>query len=215
VNDIKIVLFDLDGTLTDPKIGITRSIEYALDKMKIRRSGNESFLDFICPPLLDSFRDGFSLDETRAREAVQFYREYFSVIGIFENEIYRGIPQLLARLKNKNLQLICATSKPTVYAEKILVHFDIRRYMDMVVGSNLDLTHTDKAEIIASILMGFPHYPPSNFVMVGDRAADIIGARKNRTTSIGVTYGYGSYEELKKAGPDIIVDSVEGLNRVL
>lgn len=209
------ILFDLDGTLTDPKLGITKSVQYALEKFEIHEKNLDSLTKFIGPPLRDSFREYYLLDKTDAEKAVEYYREYYSPYGIFENEIYPEIPILLDKLKSTGKILIVATSKPTVFADRILHHFNIEKYFDSVVGSNLDETRTAKGEVIEYILTNLDSKKREGIVMVGDRKHDIIGAKMNHIDSIAVTYGYGSLEELQKENPTHIIYDVDGLIKLL
>jgi phosphoglycolate phosphatase len=172
------VLFDLDGTLTDPKEGIINSILFSLKKLGIKESSVSELDAFIGPPLRNSYSARYNLSDKLADQAVSFYREYFSVKGIFENKIYPGVTDLLASLFSHNLKLFVATSKPTIYAEKILEHFKIDRYFRDVIGSNLDNTRTYKSEIIACAV-SVNGLQSGNSVMVGDRKHDITGARNN------------------------------------
>lgn len=210
-----VILFDLDGTLTDPAIGIIRSIQYALDKYKIVEDDLDKLRLFIGPPLIDSFRVHYSFDEREATRAVEYYRQYFSETGIYENLIFPGIPQLLEKLQKNNKKLFVATSKPTVFAQRIVDYFGISDFFECVVGSNLDGTRCIKAEVIEHVLAGLPDVAKDRVVMVGDREYDVIGARENSIASIAVAYGYGTREELEKANPGNIADSVEQLGRML
>ena len=209
------VLFDLDGTLTDPKVGITRSIQYALRKRGIAPPDADELEPFIGPPLEQSFRERLGLDEVEARRAVADYREYFSQQGLYENEVYDGIPALLRDLRDAELRVCLATSKPMVFAERILEHFDLARHFDLVVGSQLDGTHVEKAEIVATALAGVSGILPERVVMVGDRRHDVHGARANGIDAIAVTYGYGTREELSAALPTSLAESVLELRRLL
>jgi phosphoglycolate phosphatase len=209
------VLFDLDGTLTDPKPGITQSVRYALAKFGIPVADLDSLTPFIGPPLLDSFRRTYGFDEGQARRAVSYYREYFAERGLFENAVYPGIPALLGELRSRGTRLIVATSKPTVYAERILRHFDLSAPFEQVCGSDLDLSRSEKAAIIAEILDQLPGVPRDEIVMVGDREHDVLGARANRVAAIGVTYGYGTVAELEAAEPVALATSVAELAALL
>lgn len=211
----KIFLFDLDGTLSDPKIGITKSVQYALEKLGIIETNLDKLESFIGPPLQVSFAEYYRLNEETALKAIDFYRERFKQKGMFENVLYPDIPPLLKSLKEQQYTLIVATSKPTVFSEQILHYFNIDQYFDLVVGSNLDGTRTSKAEIIQYILDKYKDYRLDNFIMIGDRKHDIIGAKKVGIDSIGVTYGYGSFEELSKSNPTFIVDSVDGIRNIV
>lgn len=206
------ILFDLDGTLTDPSVGITRSILFALEKMGLIEEHPARLLSFIGPPLLESFRKHYCPDEASARRAVAYYRDYFSVTGLYENAVYPGIPRLLERLRAGGRRLVLATSKPTVFAEKILRHFALDPYFSLVVGSNLDGTRTEKGEVIGEALAQLgPSCAKESIVMVGDREHDVIGARAYGLACIGVTYGFGSPAELQAAGAAFLADSVEDL----
>lgn len=210
-----VILFDLDGTLTDPLEGITKSALYALDKMKIDAGNTASFKSFIGPPLRTSFQESYSLSEEEAHRAVELYREYYAVRGMYENKVFPGIPELLATLRQEGKRLFVATTKATVFAEQVLKHFQLDNYFSMIIGSNLDGTRSNKAEIIKCILDTLPDVLKENVVMVGDRMFDIDGARANGITSIGVRYGYGTEEELATARPDYLVSSVAQLKMLL
>jgi phosphoglycolate phosphatase len=210
----KVLLFDLDGTLTDSKQGIINSIRYTLDKMKIKEN-NINLELMIGPPLSESFQKYFKLDNKTARYAVAVYREYYAVKGIFENKVYLGIPELLEKLKNNDKTLVCVTSKAAFYAEQILKHFNLSQYFTRLVGSNMDLTCTHKIELIKLALSYFPNHSNSDFIMIGDRADDIIGAKKNKIASIGVLYGYGTPEEIQSGEPDYVVKTVKELEKIL
>ncbi|MGE5628938.1 MAG: HAD family hydrolase [Solirubrobacterales bacterium] len=207
----KYILFDLDGTITEPKEGITKSMQYALRKYNINIEDLDSLVKFIGPPLMDSFQEHYGFSEEKAKEAVEFYREYYREKGMFENLLYPGISEMLKNLKNIGCTIILATSKPTVFAEQILGHFNIRAYFDYVVGSNLDGTRGKKGDIIKYIIDMCSIKNLNEVIMVGDRKYDIIGAQENNIDSIGVTFGYGSIEELKEAKPTYISDSAENI----
>lgn len=210
-----LLLFDLDGTLTDPKIGITKSVHYALQKFGIEVSDLDQLIPFIGPPLLDSFRDFYGLTSQQAKQAIEYYREYFSVTGLFENAVYTGIEQLLTALRGQHNRLFVATSKPTGFSKQILEHFELAVYFERIVGSNLDGTRVNKAEVIEEILAGVPVSDRHRVVMIGDRLHDIIGAKKCGIDSIGVAYGYGGAIELSQAGAKHIVNTVSELHRFL
>jgi phosphoglycolate phosphatase len=206
-----VVLFDLDGTLTDSKIGITKSVQYALSKFNIREDNLDNLESFIGPPLSESFQKHYGFEPSQAQHAVDLYREYFSTSGMYENEVYPGIPDLLADLKSKGKQLIVATSKPTVFANQILTAFNLNQYFTTVVGSHLDGTRTSKTEIIAHALSSLEESKDNSVVMVGDREHDIIGAQGNAIDSIAVTYGYGLLLELQRANPTYFAHAVEDI----
>lgn len=208
------VLFDLDGTLTDPKAGITNSVKHALARFGIEEKNMAVLVRFIGPPLAESFESFYGLSPEDARKAIEYYREYYSVKGIFENEAYQGIPQLLATLKAEGRRLFVATSKPTVFAVRVLEHFGLGTYFSDVVGSELDGARTDKAEVIGHLL-STNNLDASRSVMVGDRRHDIVGARKNNVDSIAVGYGYGDEPELKESEPNYLCPTVEALLALL
>ena len=205
-NKFNNILFDLDGTLTDPKEGIVNSILYALQKLGIHENFINELDSFIGPPLRESFLKRYDLTDEQADNAMLYYREYFSVKGIYENRIYPGVKELLKSLCNQNYRLFVATSKPTVFAVEVLRHFKIDSYFDEIIGSNLDNSRTDKTEIISHILSAYG-LQASDSVMIGDRKHDIIGAKNNLVKTIGVTYGYGSLDELLAFQPDFMVNN--------
>ena len=211
----QIVLFDLDGTLTDPKVGITKSVRYALNAYGIQVDDLDSLCAFIGPPLHESFMKFYGFSEKMAFEAVDKYREYFKETGIYENVMYHGIEQLLQRLVDEGKQLAVATSKPTVFAVKIAEHFGISRFFSYIVGSELDGSRTRKGEVIAQALKELEVKDLSTVVMVGDREHDVVGARENGIDSIGVLYGYGDRAELERAGASLIAASVAELGQWL
>ncbi|WP_144556038.1 HAD family hydrolase [Bacillus sp. X1(2014)] len=215
MDEYKIILFDLDGTLSDPKVGITKSVQYALEKLDIIEPNLDKLECFIGPPLQVSFAEYYGFSEEKSQKAIDFYRERFKQKGMFENELYLNIPPLLKSLKEQEYTLIVATSKPTVFSEQILKYFNIDHYFDLVVGSNLDGTRTSKTEIIQYILEKYKDYMLDNFLMVGDRKHDIIGAKNVGIDSIGVTYGYGSFEEISQSNPTHIVRSVDQIRDIL
>ncbi len=209
------ILFDLDGTLTDPAIGITNSIMHALKHFQITVNDRSELYRFIGPPLLPAFMRFYGFTQEEAALAVTLYREYFSEKGLFENTVYQGIPELLAALQSEGKTLLVATSKPTPYTERILKHFQLERYFHFIAGSNLDNSRTDKAEVIRYALANAPAADPSCTLMVGDREQDILGAKKNQIAAAGVLYGYGSKAELVTAGADYLLDSVQHLQDLL
>jgi len=204
-------LFDLDGTLTDPKIGITRSFQYALSYFGIVEE-TENLTRFIGPPLRESFSE-YSLSTSEISIAVEKYREYFARTGIFENTLYDGIPELLNRLVDYEIILGVATNKPTIYARRILEHFMLDSYFSFVSGDELDGSNTTmgKRDIISIALDNLDMTRSLVAVMIGDRKNDILGAADTRIDSIGITWGYGSIDELKEAGATQIATSVTEL----
>ncbi len=208
-------LFDLDGTLTDPQVGITNSIQYELTRFGITEKDKKGLVKFIGPPLLESFCKYYGFSESEGRTAVDIYREYYAERGIYENKIYEGVEGLLATLHSRGCVLILATSKATMYAQKILEHFGIAQYFDQIVGSNFDLTRAAKFEIIRDILHEIPQRELEACVMIGDHMDDINGARENGIDSVAVAYGYGSEEDLVRLQPTYVVHTVQELRVLL
>ncbi|MBQ4054847.1 MAG: HAD-IIB family hydrolase [Clostridia bacterium] len=211
---IKYLFFDLDGTLTDPFEGITRCVEYALDRYGIAVDDRRTLAPFIGPPLADSFIKYYGFTREKAFEAIDVYRERFRDIGLFENEVYAGVPEMLDTLKKSGAKIVLATSKPRVFAERILDHFSLTKYFDFIDGSELDGSRVRKDEVIAHALecLGCNK---SEVVMIGDRMHDIEGAKKNGLISIGVLWGYGPREELTDAGADMIAETIGELTDIL
>lgn len=209
----KYILFDLDGTLTDPMMGITKSVRYALNYYGIEVNDLNNLLPFIGPPLRDSFREFYGFDEIKANEAVIKYREYFSTKGIFDNKVYEGIVDCLHTLKENGKVLMVATSKPEKFAKQIIEHFDLAQYFDFIGGSGFN-NREKKAEVISYVL-DTNKVSTADAIMVGDRKHDIIGAHNNRLPCIGVLYGYGSREELIEYKADYLVENIEELQKLL
>ena len=211
----KYILFDLDGTITDPKEGITKSVAYALSKFGIKVDSLNELCKFIGPPLKDSFIEYYNFNDDEAEKAINYYREYFSDRGIYENQVYKGFEDILISLKENNKVLIVATSKPTIFAQKILEHFNLRKYFSFVSGSNLDGTRVKKSEVIQYALERNNIKDLSEVIMIGDRKHDVYGAKEIGIESIGVLYGYGDYEELYDNGANYIVNNVEELRKLI
>ena len=211
----KYVLFDLDGTLTDPGEGITNSVMYALRHFGIEETDREKLFSFIGPPLVDSFMEKYGFSEEDAREATSEFRVYFRERGIFENVPYEGMKECLGELKERGHILAVATSKPEVFARRILERFGFLPCFDYVFGASMDETRTRKDEVIAYALEEMGVTDRSACVMVGDRSHDILGAKKNGLDAIGVLFGYGSREELEEAGARYIAETVEDIPRIL
>ena len=208
-------LFDLDGTLTDPGVGITNSVMHALRKFGISVPDRSELYSFIGPPLGESFRKQYGFSEEQSRQAVEYYREYFRAGGIFENTVYDGIPELLKKLKQKGVVVSLATSKPYEFAVQILKHFDLYQYFDYFGAADMDGTVSKKEDVIARLLKQFGDTASSSILMIGDRAQDIAGARANRLPSAGVLWGYGSMEELRSAGADHLLSVPSALLSLL
>lgn len=211
----KYFLFDLDGTLTDPAEGITRSVSHALAHFGIHVEDRTKLYPFIGPPLKDSFREFYGFSESQIPEAEEKYREYFAEKGIFENKIYPGIKELLASLKENGARILLATSKPDAFAERILEHFHIKEFFDFIGGATMDGTRSEKKDVVRYTLASGGINDPSETVMIGDRRHDIEGAQANGLDSIGVLWGYGNEEEFQKAGATYIVQDIKGLFSLL
>lgn len=215
MRDKQYLLFDLDGTLTDPKVGITKAVAYALRSFGIEVEDLNSLCNFIGPPLKESFMKYYGMNSEQGDKAVDTYREYFRPHGVYENEVYDGILELLSQLRDAGKHLILASSKPTEFVEIILNHFHLREYFEVVVGSELDGTRVVKEEVIEYALQQANVADYSSVVMIGDREHDVIGAHKNGVEAIGVTYGYGNRAEHEACDADVIVESICELEQVL
>ena len=215
------ILFDLDGTLTDPKEGITKSVQHALKGMGIEEPDPDRLTPFIGPPLGDSFKEFYHMNEEETEQAIRIYRERFSTVGKFENEVYPGIPEMLRRLKGAGARLAVASSKPQVFVEDILEHFDLASCFDVVVGSELSGERVKKEEVVEEAIRRlFDGKEPTKeqkaeTAMVGDRKFDVQGARAFGLQAVLVSYGYMSEGEEFEEQPDILVGSVEELGRAL
>ncbi|MGN0243412.1 MAG: HAD family hydrolase [Lachnospiraceae bacterium] len=212
-----LILFDLDGTLTNPQEGITRCVQHALNYFHIIVEDRDQLTPFIGPPLLDSFMQFYGLNEQEAKKAVEVYRERFSTVGLFENEVYDGIPEMLDVLKQSEYYLAVASSKPEIFVRRILDKFELSQYFDEIAGSELDGTRVDKEEVIEEVFVRMQknHYDYGRVVMVGDRRFDIEGARKQNAVAVGVTYGFADEGELEQAGADYLAHTVKELEEYL
>lgn len=207
LDSIKNILFDLDGTLTNPIEGMTRCFHYALERMSVSLPTQAELQLHIGPPLRSTFSQIMTTsDEALIERAVDLYRERFSEVGMFENEVYDGVPEMLASLQSSSKRLFVATSKVQVYTERILEHFDLSAYFDGVYGSEMNGKFDNKADLIRHILAN-ESLVGGETLMVGDRKYDITGAKENVCFAAGVTYGYGSAEELRRAGADYLCHS--------
>lgn len=209
------ILFDLDGTITNPKEGITKSIQYALHGMGIEVDDLDSLCRHIGPPLKDGFMEFWGFTEEEADRGVELYREYFSVKGIYENYVYDGIEDMLYVLKKAGKKIYVATSKPEKFAKMILKHFHLETYFEDVCGATMDGSRSKKGDVIRYALNKNHLTDLNQIVMVGDRLHDMKGAMENQIDSIGVLYGFGSREELSKAGAGHIVETVSELKTLL
>ncbi|MBI1294160.1 HAD hydrolase-like protein [bacterium] len=209
------LLFDLDGTLTEPKTGITRCIQYALERLGQTPPSEAELVAYIGPPLSQTFAsflgDG---DPVRVAQAVTFYRERFLEVGMYENEVFAGMDETLSTLVAQGHRLFIATSKPHYFATKILEHFDLARHFEAIHGAEMDGTRQEKADLIAYILQT-QELSAAQTVMIGDRKHDILGAVANGVTAIGVLWGYGSAAELAEAGAAHLVQDQPSLQRVI
>ncbi len=202
----KNILFDLDGTLTDPKIGITKSVAYALKHFGIEVDDLDSLCHFIGPPLAVSFAKYYGFDEDKCKEAILVYREYFSVTGKFENEVYPYTEKVLEYLKQKGYRLFVATSKPERFARDILVHFGLSHYFEDIIGIDMGEEHIEKEVIVKRVIDRYA-LDKEKTLMVGDRCFDIESAHKNGIDCMGVLFGYGDRAEHQEYGADITVET--------
>lgn len=215
------LLFDLDGTLTDSAEGIIKCVQYALEKVGIIENDIEKLKVFVGPPLQESFKMVYGFDDETTEKAIVYYRERFKPIGMFENAVYDGIPELLKTMKEHGKINLIASSKPEVFVKRILEHFDIAQYFDIIVGASLDESRNSKEAVIEEALFQLKmtdqngQYSDDKCVMIGDRKYDINGAKYFGLRSIGVSYGFAPEGELEEAGAEVIVDTVEELTQVL
>ena len=209
------LFFDLDGTLTDPSIGITNSVMYALERFGFEPPKREELYCFIGPPLVHSFKKYYNMSEEEGEKALKIYREYFSVKGLFENEVYPGIREMLENLKNKGYKLVLASSKPEIYVKQILDHFDLSRYFHFIGGSDLDETRVEKNKVIEYCLENINRPSVEKCLMIGDRMHDVEGAKAHKMDSVGVLYGFGSKSELVEAGADHLASSPDELFEII
>lgn len=236
------ILFDLDGTLTDSGEGITKAVQYALHAQGIEEPDIHKLDYFVGPPLDVSFQKGFGMDREQMVHAVKKFREYYESVGIFENQVYPGIPEMLKACGNQNIVLAVASSKPQLFVHQVLEHFDIEKYFNVIVGSEMDGRRTDKKEVVEEALRQLEALAQKENVskdreadkadmremqqdfrqemilataMVGDRCYDMEGAREHNLQAIGVSYGYGSEQELREAGAHMIAATVADLQEML
>ena len=211
---MKRILFDLDGTLTDPFLGITRSVAYSLKSFGIEVDDLETLKPFIGPPLDVSFREYYHMDEAQSWKAVEKYREYFSKKGLFENKVYEGMEDFLQSLLNMDMKLYVCTSKPEVFAKEILDHFSLTPYFTGIYGATLDGSLKNKSDVIAHCIKQ-EQLNIQDCMMVGDRQHDIVGAHQNQIPCIGVLYGYGSLEEFQEYHCDYIAKDLIELKKII
>lgn len=208
-----LILFDLDGTLTLPEEGITKSVKYALEFMGIKEENQANLRRFIGPPLVDGFMEFYDMSRKEALLCVEKYRERFSKVGLFENELVAGADEMLKTLKESGKTLSLATSKPLPFVLKIIEKFSIADYFSFISAAELDGTRNDKAEVIKYALENLSGF--QNPVMVGDRMHDCLGAKKNNIPCIGVSFGYAEEGEIEESGAVKICDSIEELTEYL
>lgn len=209
------ILFDLDGTLTDPAEGITNSVAHALAKRGITVENKSELNSFIGPPLTDSFEKYYGMTHEEAIIAVEDYREYFKPKGMFENKVYEGIPEMLAELREAGKKLIVATSKPEVFAKRILEHFSLDGYFAFIAGSTLDGSRIKKGDVIKYALESCDITDIDKCVMIGDRLHDVEGAKEFGMKCIGVLWGYGTRDELETSSADFIADSIGDIAKIV
>lgn len=199
------LLFDLDGTLTDSTEGIVRCLEYALERMGFDIPEDKN--KFLGPPLYRSFAEFCGMNEEQVNEAVRIFRERYSTVGLFENRVYEGVPEMLKRLRDGGKRIMVATSKPEVYAVRIFDRFGLSQFFEIVGGANINGTRNDKDEVIEYVLEKAGISDRSSVLMIGDRRQDVIGAHKTGLKCMGILWGFGSIEELTEAGADFIAET--------
>lgn len=214
-NDFEYILFDLDGTITDSGEGITKAVQYSLKYFNILVDNIDDLRKFVGPPLRDSYIKFYGFDNEKAELGICKFREYYEDKGIFENRLYKGIVKVLEELNKKNKSIILATSKPELYAKKILEHFDIDRYFSVIAGADFEETRVNKSDVIKYALDQIKMEDLSKVIMIGDREHDIIGAKENNIKSIGVLYGFGDVIELTQARADYIAKETMDLLNII
>ncbi len=201
------IIFDLDGTIIDSAQGILNSAMYALHKMGIEDVERDSLYSFIGPPLRDSFRTFFKMNDEDSKKAVDYYREYYREKGVLEVSIYDGIAEVLKTLKQQGKQVMMGTSKPEIFARRIAEHLDIAQYFDVIAGGDLEGKRDDKVSVLNYGLEQLGNPGSEEILMVGDRKFDVLGAAKLGIDTLGVLYGFGEQEELEQAGAKWIVEN--------
>lgn len=211
----KYVLFDLDGTITNSAAGITNSVAYALKKLGVPVPPYSDLLKFIGPPLFTAFKEFCGFNDEKAKSAVEFYREYYPEKGIFECRLYDNIKSVLEALNKNGLKIILATSKPELFADRIIEHFGLKKYFYYIAGASFDKSRSEKPQVISYALSACGITDTGSAVMVGDRHHDIIGAHENKIAGIGVLYGFGTREELESSGADYIAKTPEEILKII
>lgn len=209
------IFFDLDGTLTNPEHGLIASFEYALKKMGVSYGKREELKRYIGPPLYDEWRSVYGFDEEEATRALLLFREYFAVYGWWDNLLYDGVRKMLSELKMAGKRIFLSTSKPEIFATKILNLFDISRFFDFIGGASTDKTRDKKHEVLEYVLDAIGEPERSTCILVGDRKYDAEGARMVGIDSLGVLYGHGDEQEIFSAGFTAVAKSVEDITAFL
>ena len=210
------VLFDLDGTLTDSAPGIINCIEYALTELDLPSPGSDELRAHLGPPLAVTFRDHFGMDDSQITAAIAKYRERYHDIGLFENQVYDGIPELLTTLQHAGYRMATATSKPEYSATRILQHFDLDQYFEFIGAAALDTSRDSKSLVIGHTLANTNTHPDSHsMIMIGDRSHDVHGAKEHGIDTIGVLWGYGDAPELEAAGAIQLASNPKSLAEIL
>jgi phosphoglycolate phosphatase len=215
MNNFSHIIFDLDGTLTDNTRGIASAVKFALDKMQIDGFNGVLPAGFIGPPLQHGFKNLFGLNERNTQLAVEYFREYYSVHGLFENDPYPGVSEMLEELHFAGKELFIATSKLEKFAAQISEHFGFDKYILQLKGADYKGDHATKTTIISNLLESRQLVPSKNIAMVGDTVFDMEGGKENGLTTVAVSYGFGKREELQKTGPNFWIETVEELFQVL
>lgn len=209
------ILFDLDGTLTNPRLGIGNSLKYALRQMHLDGYSDEILEQFIGPPLQEGFKMHFGLNEQLTTLAVEHFRTYFGEKGLYENEPYEGILEMLEELHRTGKKVYLVTSKLEKYAQMIVRHFEFDRYLDDLQGAEYTGKHSSKSQLIARLMERNQLEASASIVMVGDTHYDILGAKEQGISSVAVAYGFGTHKTLNPCSPDFVVDSVAELSELL
>ena len=214
MSKFKNILFDLDGTITEPQQGIVNSILYSIEKLELPEERPEELTSFIGPPLIESYKKRYNLSQEKASEAVDTYREYYSEKGLFECELFEGIGETIQQLHAAGFNLFVATSKPTFFAKQLLEHYQLSQYFTEIVGANMDNSRTDKTEIIAYVLDSHRLINVET-LMIGDTPFDLIGANNNKVPAMAVAYGHGNNEKLKELEPAYFVETPGEISTIL
>ncbi len=209
------IFLDLDGTVTESEEGILNSVAYALEKLGYPVEDKNTLRPFIGPPLSESFREFYGFDDETSARGVRYYREYYPQKGIFENKLYGGMEELLKALSETDSTIVLATSKPEVFAVRILEHFGVSQYFDLIAGSTMDGTRNNKTDVLKYAISQIGVTDMSESLMVGDRKHDVAGAHNVGMKCAYVLFGYGSREEAQSCGADFILEDVNALGEFL